>query len=320
MTLLFLVVVLLSSCQEEISKITITFDEQGGTLVQPMHVESNHTVELPTIEKEGHRFMGWYSGFGVNDAQFTNLSIVTDDITLYAKWEVNRYIIVFRDPYTIYKTETYDFGEEITFPEDPYVPMYSFEGWYDGTDLDSEHFTSTTMPAHDTTLYPQFSLNPNQQFDYYITGEFAGWESVYGNHDFRCEVITADNPIVDPIEELAELAIYIYHLEVTFSAESSGWITFNGYEETLQGFDGNLAFRVIRTEVNDETPIWWGSQTKDFENATPETVFIPYEYDLYVEDDIFHNLYATVYEPGTYHIILMMFDSGHMRIAVIPKG
>jgi hypothetical protein len=46
MTLLFLVVFLLSSCQEEITKVTITFDEQGGTLVQPMKVEPNHTIEL----------------------------------------------------------------------------------------------------------------------------------------------------------------------------------------------------------------------------------------------------------------------------------
>jgi|GEM_PF-4028074 len=45
------------------------------------------TLELPVPTWDYHAFLGWYSGFEVNDARFTNVSPVMEDITLQAKWE-----------------------------------------------------------------------------------------------------------------------------------------------------------------------------------------------------------------------------------------
>src|SRR5690554_308487 len=63
----------------------ITFDSQGGSEVSGVLVAlDGSTVELPVPEKEGHKFIGWFLGTHINDAQFFNNSVVREDLTLYA--------------------------------------------------------------------------------------------------------------------------------------------------------------------------------------------------------------------------------------------
>ena len=65
---------------------TVTFDTDGGTIVQSQTVEKGGTLNEPNEPtKQGSSFDGWYS-----EAAFTNKVnfpyLVTADITLYAKW------------------------------------------------------------------------------------------------------------------------------------------------------------------------------------------------------------------------------------------
>lgn len=314
--LLMLILLLFSGCKAS-EKVTITFDAMGGVGVDSISTDPLQTIILPETTREGYTFKGWYTGSGINDAQLTNLTIVTNDLTLYARWEINQYTITFRDYYVIFETKTYDYGDTIDFPSAAYKPMYLFEGWYIDQDLTTK-FLSETMPTQHLVLYINYALNVLQPFDYYVTGEFSGWEAVYGNHDYRASLVPFTDPRLSSISSYLETAVYAYILQVTFSDENSGWLTYNGYEETTQAFDGNLAFRIFRTEVDHDTPIWWGSQIWDLLNLTPDVVNIPDPYD-YFEDELgIHNFYATVYEPGTYHIVLVMYDTGNLGIAVLP--
>lgn len=314
--LLLFIILSFSACASS-DEVTITFDSLGGEEVEPILATPHQTINLPTTTKEGYTFKGWYSGSGINDAQFTNLTVVTNDLTLYAKWDINQYTMTFRNYYDIYETKTYDYGDVIDFPDVPYIPMYLVEGWYTDQDL-TQKFTSETMPAENLVLYVHYRLNVLQQFDYYVTGEFSGWEAVYGNHDYRASLVPFSDSRLSSISSYLETAVYTYILRVNFSSESSGWFTYNGYEDTMQAFDGNLAFRVFRTEVDSAVPIWWGSQMWDLQNLTPDTVNIPDPYD-YFEDELgIHNFYSTVDEPGIYDIVLVMYETGHLGIAVIP--
>ncbi len=68
--------------------VNINFETNGGTEIPTITQLSYGTVMQPTDpEKEGYRFKGWFSDKELkNEFDFTN-TIITEDITLYAKWE-----------------------------------------------------------------------------------------------------------------------------------------------------------------------------------------------------------------------------------------
>lgn len=68
---------------------TVTFDSNGGSIVQSQAVVSGDTATAPPDPtKAGHVFKGWFA-----DSAFTTTfnfsSAITADITLYAKWTAN---------------------------------------------------------------------------------------------------------------------------------------------------------------------------------------------------------------------------------------
>lgn len=61
----------------------ITFDTDGGNIVQPQYIVNGNTITKPTDPiKEGYRFLGWY----YNDQLWDFTAPVTGEMTLIAKW------------------------------------------------------------------------------------------------------------------------------------------------------------------------------------------------------------------------------------------
>ena len=68
---------------------TITFDSQGGSSVDPIHLKHGSVLPtLPTPEKEGYTFKGWVDENG-NVVE----TMPTSDLTLKAAWEAIEYTI-----------------------------------------------------------------------------------------------------------------------------------------------------------------------------------------------------------------------------------
>ena len=70
----------------------VTFDVQDGIMPEgyetTVEVEAFHSIsDLPTPTKTDYRFIGWYNGLSLNDGQFTTLTPVTRDMTVYARYE-----------------------------------------------------------------------------------------------------------------------------------------------------------------------------------------------------------------------------------------
>ena len=77
---------------KDIEYVTITFVVNGGHIMGDygpvdMGVIKGNTADLPIPVRSGYRFLGWVSGYTVNDGHFTNFIPVVRDITLYAEWE-----------------------------------------------------------------------------------------------------------------------------------------------------------------------------------------------------------------------------------------
>lgn len=67
----------------ENAKFTITFDVDGGSKVENIVAEAGDPIVLPTTEKEGYNFLGWY----LNDVKYEATVMPKENVDLVAKWE-----------------------------------------------------------------------------------------------------------------------------------------------------------------------------------------------------------------------------------------
>jgi hypothetical protein len=107
-----------------------------------------------------------------------------EDVTITAKWKVNKYTITYKVDGEIYgEVETYDFGTEISIRPVPSKEGYTFSGW------NIEEFPST-MPANNLEIKGTFTIN-----SYTITFDSAGGSEVASiTQDYGTEVTAPANP------------------------------------------------------------------------------------------------------------------------------
>ena len=133
---------------EVIGAYTVTFQSEGGSEVASQ-IRANTPADQPADPtKEGYTFIGWYKG----ESEWNFETPVTADLTLTAKWQINRYTITFD---TAGGSEvpsiTQDYGTAITPPAAPTRTGYTFAGW--------DRESPTTMPAENITLTARWTVN-----------------------------------------------------------------------------------------------------------------------------------------------------------------
>jgi len=98
---LIIFLVTLSSCKEDIATTKkIIFETNGGDALSSISYElDSFPVEIPTPTKEGYNFLGWFIDNGKYDIAFETMdkTTITTDITLYAKWDNPRILILMED-------------------------------------------------------------------------------------------------------------------------------------------------------------------------------------------------------------------------------
>jgi uncharacterized repeat protein (TIGR02543 family)/LPXTG-motif cell wall-anchored protein len=134
----------------------ITFNSNGGDLVNPIIEESGQDIQKPNNPyKEGYKFAGWYT-----DENFTELYSLTtmpdENITLYAKWvSNNEYVIEYntnggRNNST--NPTSYKKGKSIKI-KDAVKDGAEFIGWYTKS---GKIITNTNQLKGDTVLYAKW--------------------------------------------------------------------------------------------------------------------------------------------------------------------
>lgn len=77
-------------------KATITFEENGGSQVKDItKVVGSLIGTLPTPEKAGYTFGGWYTDNGTFQSEFSGNKMPDGGAVLYAKWIANKYTVNF---------------------------------------------------------------------------------------------------------------------------------------------------------------------------------------------------------------------------------
>ena len=120
-------------------------------------VVRNELVPRPeTPIRSGYEFVGWYIDEEYTTPWYFDIDKITDNLTLYAKWEQSRYTIQFEpnngEPLS---KKTVWSGSLIELPAIPEKTGFTFIGWYTDAACSPENAWNfdTDMPVSDMTLY-----------------------------------------------------------------------------------------------------------------------------------------------------------------------
>ncbi len=174
----------------EKTMVDVTFNTNQADMTEPaVNVNKNIAITLPTLEKAGYTFRGWYAE-GAEDTILTGSYIPTASVTLYAKWDASHtFTAHYNDGTTVDMVEVYGEGDIITILQ-PTRSGYRFMGWYTTESLDAgtEWTNGTAMGTADVEIWAKW-------------GEpFAG-NGTYSGNELESETTVSGTPYTITIDE-----------------------------------------------------------------------------------------------------------------------
>lgn len=226
----------------------VTFKDSGSTFATD-YANSGDTATKPTDPTQaGYTFGGWYSDENLSKEWNFNTPI-TDDITLYAKWNVNQYTVTFNtNGGSTVAEQKINYNEKVKEPEAPTQTGYTFAGWYSDANFNTPWNFDTNTVSGNMTLYAKWNINQytvtfntnggsdvdSLSVDYGDTVTkpadptrdgytFAGWysdESLATAWNFETDTVSKDTTLY---AKWTEIPTYT----VTVAASSHGSVTVN---------------------------------------------------------------------------------------------
>lgn len=159
------------------NKLEATFNPDNGDPTVTKFIDndknSKFTELVPEPTKENYTFAGWYNG----NEKFDFTTVPTGDVTLTAKWNINKYTVQFVSDHGSFADQTIEHGKPIGTgkPTIPEVEGYTFDGWYADAAYTKE-FNFSTPITGDTKVYAKWEKNAPVLPDTYalnVSGAFV---------------------------------------------------------------------------------------------------------------------------------------------------
>lgn len=150
-----ILVTILSACTKEY---VIDFETNNGLTMTNIEVEDGNLLDEPDVPvKTGYTFIGWYSNEDFSEA-YDFSDKVSEDLTLYADWDANDYIITMEtNGGNVITDITYEYNSDPTL-QDPTKEGYSFVDWYFDEALTELYLDYSDIPDNDITLYAEWNI------------------------------------------------------------------------------------------------------------------------------------------------------------------
>jgi len=244
-TISILIVILfifcLSSCDD--SNVNFIFHSLNDEIynAQTMDFENIDSLELPTPNKEGYIFEGWYM-----DKDYT-ISFDTkeveedaDVVELYAKYKIKKYSITKNILYEqLIQEVEYDSKIDLGIPT---KEGYTFEGWYIDEDY-TKKFDYFYMPSKDITVYAK--MNEMKSYTVTIKSNIDGALNFTGA---TLQVINSGNPNFASVEISSNLGYEFCYYEIDGVKYSSNVIE-------IEMINSNVEILAVADYATYELPI-----------------------------------------------------------------
>jgi uncharacterized repeat protein (TIGR02543 family) len=279
--------------------VTITFETNGGTPIDPIQTVSGYSFDVIEPTKEGHIFLGWYS-----DALFTQpfevgLDLASTNMTLYAKYEPSRISISLVSDQVLWQTIEVYYGEVINLPIPPEMTGYDFVGWYYDINFTTPYVDEVVLEPF--TLYARFDKEV-YQVSYYING-------LLDHIDEYPYLNIPETPI--PESELTFIGWYYdetfinSYTEVPITSSFSLYARFHDGQYTVTFYDYDLL------SVLSTTKVYYGFSATAPDNPTkPNSPSFSFEFmgwsevfDYITEDMSVYPVYEKTYLPMSIYLL-----------------
>ena len=152
-----------------VNQYTITFDTDGGSTIGSITQDYGTAINAPADPtKTGHTFVNW-------DRAIPE-TMPAEDVTITAKWTVNKYTITFdTDGGNTIESITQDYGAEIIAPDAPNKEGYTFKEW--------QPALPAIMPAENITVTAMWQVK-----QYAITLMVDGVEQITIHDDYGADI------------------------------------------------------------------------------------------------------------------------------------
>jgi uncharacterized repeat protein (TIGR02543 family) len=203
---------------------TVTFNSNGGSAVTAQTVDhGSKAAEPQNVTQSGHTLAGWYRDNTTFQNQWNFATdTVTQDITLYAKWNINQYTVTFNSHGgSSVQAQTVDHGSKAAEPQNVTQSGYNLVGWYsDNTTFQNQWDFANDTVTQDMTLYAKWMLGVEMVF---VPG---------GSFQLGKELGTVDTGRGDttPVSNVTVSSFYIAKYEVT----QAQWQTVMGRTQEQQ--------------------------------------------------------------------------------------
>ena len=252
---------------------TVTFNSYGGTPVPPaQEVEYGLTAtkpDAPTLK--GYTFAFWYLGDDEQNATAYDFNTpVTENITLTAKWNINKYTVTFNSygGTPVPPAQEVEYGLTATKPDDPTLKGYTFAFWYLGDDeQNATAYDFNTPVTENITLTAKWNINK-----YTVTFNSYGGTPVPPAQEVEYG-LTATEPATAPTKTGYTFdGWYLGDEKYDFSDAVEQNITlYANWEKNIytvtytDGVDGEEVFadQTYRVPFEDTTPAFKGTKTRD---------------------------------------------------------
>ena len=252
---------------------TVTFNAYGGfPTPDEQHVKSGEKAVLPAEPTlKGHTFAFWYLGDDEENATAYDFDTpVTGDITLTAKWNINKYTVTFNSygGTPVPPAQEVEYGLTATKPDDPTLKGHTFAFWYLGEDEENATaYDFNTPVTENITLTAKWNINK-----YTVTFNSYGGTPVPPAQEVEYG-LTATEPATAPTKTGYTFdGWYLGDEKYDFSDAVEQNITlYANWEKNIytvtytDGVDGEEVFadQTYRVPFEDTTPAFKGNPTRD---------------------------------------------------------
>ena len=251
---------------------TVTFNAYGGfPTPDEQHVKSGEKAVLPVAPTlKGYTFAFWYLGEDEQNATAYDFDTpVTGDITLTAKWNINKYTVTFNSygGTPVPPAQEVEYGLTATKPDDPTLKGYTFAFWYLGDDeQNATAYDFNTPVTENITLTAKWNINK-----YTVTFNSYGGTPVPPAQEVEYG-LTATEPATAPTKTGYTFdGWYLGDEKYDFSDAVEQNITlYANWEKNIytvtytDGVDGEEVFadQTYRVPFEDTTPAFKGTKTR----------------------------------------------------------
>ena len=215
------------------SALTITYDSQSGSAVSNGSTFTGASIATAPTEptRSNYTFLGWFTATtGGSAISFPYVHGQTANFTLYAKWTLNTYSIVFNanSGLGLMGNQTITHGVATNLNANLYSRAnYVFYRWAtaaDGTGTTYNNLAEITLTAG-TTLYAQWTANT-----YVVTFNYNGGNG--GDSTATASFTTAGSPIMLPVPTKTGFTFAGWHSDAALATQIGTGVGNRSYSPT----------------------------------------------------------------------------------------